>query len=299
MQARTAAFLIRSAARRNSNSAVLPGLNGIYKKPNCCQFEVREARARNLLLLLIANLLLLLLTNYEIRNRNPSRFFSALADSCCRDTSASTREWHSSRLSARFFSLTGLVVADRYIAYLRYTAYNIQQFLYWRVRISVRYTGPHLATVLRALALTDRQSLPAYDRRISGLMQLINNNASCNNRVLGLLLGPSAGLYGIAKRSVAWPWRFVARRTAVLSRGRHIVGASYCFTHSWWQHGANAALPMQCPSDMKPRPISPSGLGIRRTTALHDLWKICPCVPGARSCQEIGDQRSDYWLLWL
>ena len=32
-------------------------------------------------------------------------------------------------------------------------------------------------------------------------MWLINNNASCDNRVLRLLLGPSAGLYGIAKRS--------------------------------------------------------------------------------------------------
>jgi hypothetical protein len=49
-----------------------------------------------------------------------------------------------------FFSLTRLVVADTY------HIYGMQQFLYWRIRISVRYTGPHLATVLRALALTDR-----------------------------------------------------------------------------------------------------------------------------------------------
>ena len=48
--------------------------------------------------------------------------------------------------------------------------YGMQQFLYWRIRISVRYTGPHLTTVttvLRASAFTDRQSFPAYDRRIS------------------------------------------------------------------------------------------------------------------------------------
>jgi hypothetical protein len=51
---------------------------------------------------------------------------------------------------------------------------------------------------------------------------------SCNNRVLGLLLGPSAGLYGIAKRSVLAVRG--ARRTAVLSRGRHIAEAPYCFT---------------------------------------------------------------------
>jgi hypothetical protein len=43
----------------------------------------------------------------------------------------------------------------------------MQQFLYWRIRISVRYTGPHLTTVLRVLAFTDHQSFPAYDRRIS------------------------------------------------------------------------------------------------------------------------------------
>jgi hypothetical protein len=43
---------------------------------------------------------------------------------------------------------------------------------HWRIRISVRYTGPHLTTVLRAALafFTDRQSFPAYDRRISGLM---------------------------------------------------------------------------------------------------------------------------------
>jgi hypothetical protein len=45
--------------------------------------------------------------------------------------------------------------------------------------------------------------------------------------VLGLLLGPSAGLYGISGEV---PWRLVARRTAVLSRGRHIAKASHCFT---------------------------------------------------------------------
>jgi hypothetical protein len=46
----------------------------------------------------------------------------------------------------------------------------LQQILYWRIRISVRYTGPHLTTVLRVLAFTDRQSFPAYDRRTSELM---------------------------------------------------------------------------------------------------------------------------------
>jgi hypothetical protein len=46
----------------------------------------------------------------------------------------------------------------------------MQQFLYWRIRISVRYTGPHLTAVLRFLAFTDRQSFPAYDRRTSELM---------------------------------------------------------------------------------------------------------------------------------
>jgi hypothetical protein len=45
----------------------------------------------------------------------------------------------------------------------------MQQLLYWRIRISVQYAGPHLTTVLRALAFTDRQSfifssLPAYLR---------------------------------------------------------------------------------------------------------------------------------------
>jgi hypothetical protein len=48
----------------------------------------------------------------------------------------------------------------------------------------------------------------------------MNNNASCDNRVLGLLFGPSeAGLYGMSREV---PWRFVARRTAVLSIGRHV-----------------------------------------------------------------------------
>jgi hypothetical protein len=59
------------------------------------------------------------------------------------------------------FSLIRLVAVDTW------HIYGIQQFLYWRIRISVRYTGPHLTTVLRALAFTGRQSFPAYDRRIS------------------------------------------------------------------------------------------------------------------------------------
>jgi hypothetical protein len=78
----------------------------------------------------------------------------------------------------------------------------MQKKMYWRIRTSVRYTGPHLTTVttvLRASAFTDRQSFPAYDRRISELMSLINNNASCDNRVIGLFLGPSAGLYGMSR----------------------------------------------------------------------------------------------------
>ena len=66
-----------------------------------------------------------------------------------------------------FFSLTlDTPRSSRYIAYI----YGMQQFLYWRIRISVRYTGPHLSTVLSVLAFTDRQSFPAYDRRISELM---------------------------------------------------------------------------------------------------------------------------------
>ena len=121
----------------------------------------------------------------------------------------------------------------------------MQQLLYWRIRISVRYTGPHLSTVLRVLAFTDRQSFPAYDRRISELMWLINNNASCNNRVLGLFLGPSAGLYGIVKRS------------ALTVRGQAHCSAFERTTHRgsivlFYPVGgsmANAALPMQCPSD--------------------------------------------------
>jgi hypothetical protein len=49
----------------------------------------------------------------------------------------------------------------------------MQQLLYWRIRISVRYAGPHLSTVLRVSAPTDRQSFPAYDRRISELMSYV------------------------------------------------------------------------------------------------------------------------------
>jgi hypothetical protein len=79
---------------------------------------------------------------------------------------------------------------------------------------------------------------------ISELMQLINNNASCNNRVLGLLLGPSAGLYGIVKRS------------ALAVRGKAHCSAFERTTHRgsivlFYPVGgsmANAALPMQCPS---------------------------------------------------
>jgi hypothetical protein len=56
--------------------------------------------------------------------------------------------------------------SSRYIAHLRYATI----FVLWRIRISVRYTGPHLSTVLRVLAFTDRQSFPAYDRRISELI---------------------------------------------------------------------------------------------------------------------------------
>jgi hypothetical protein len=44
-----------------------------------------------------------------------------------------------------FFSLTRRVVVDTY------HIYRMQQFLYWQIRISVRYTGPHLATAPRTL----------------------------------------------------------------------------------------------------------------------------------------------------
>jgi hypothetical protein len=45
--------------------------------------------------------------------------------------------------------------------------------------------------------------------------------------LLGLLLGPPAGLYGMSRKVL---WRFVARRSAVISRGRHIARASHYFT---------------------------------------------------------------------
>jgi hypothetical protein len=45
----------------------------------------------------------------------------------------------------------------------------------------------------------------------------------------------------------------MARHTAVLSRGRHIVGAPYCvFFYPVGGSMANTALPMQCPSDTLP-----------------------------------------------
>jgi hypothetical protein len=80
-QARTAAFSIRSVARRNS--AVLPG-----PKPNC-QFEIREARARN-----------------------PNIFFSALAVETLLPASGNR-----SNYSHDFFVDTP--GSSRYIAHLR------------------------------------------------------------------------------------------------------------------------------------------------------------------------------------
>jgi hypothetical protein len=70
----------------------------------------------------------------------------------------------------------------------------------------------------------------------------INNNASCGNRVLGLLFGPSEGLYGMSR---AVPRRFVvaARRSTFdfreehdTSRRKHRTIALFYSVPSWWQH---------------------------------------------------------------
>ena len=91
-----------------------------------------------------------------------------LLSSCCRDTlSASANRFNYSHV---FFVETPR--RSWYIVYLRHATIFVFVLAAPHLSISVllQYTGPHLTTVLRALAFTDRQSFPAYDRRISELM---------------------------------------------------------------------------------------------------------------------------------
>jgi hypothetical protein len=134
----------------------------------------------------------------------------------------------------------------------------------------------------------------------------MNNNASCDNRVLGLLFGPSAGLYGMSKEV---PWRFVARCTAVLSRGRHVVKASHCFTQlvAAWR-----TTPFQCNVHLAP---SVAGVGIRslgitdrrsrlrysRTTEATNMRVCCATchAPGREDTEGIGNRWAWAGLLFV
>jgi hypothetical protein len=67
-----------------------------------------------------------------LRARNPNTFFIPLLLS-----RHPIREWQSLQLSARFFSLTHLVVADTYYIY------GMRHFLYWRMQGVLLLCGGH------------------------------------------------------------------------------------------------------------------------------------------------------------
>jgi hypothetical protein len=104
------------------------------------------------------------------------------------------------------------------------------------------------------------------------------------------------------------PWRFVARRTAVLSRGRHIVGASYCFICNFFNFICHNAPPRQvwgsdpryalCRNPPPPPPTPAAAKRLWYHTAISDNSKSFHqilCSPLVAHPRRRGGHARDQW----